>query len=169
MLHCRARLPSSAHCPIPSCCSLRHAACHPAAAAPPRVLQSEYAPKCDARREFITGFDGSAGTAVITQAQALLWTDGRYFLQARARAGLAGAGAWVAEVGCPGTTVITLALLRTDGRCFLQAWPLLPAGMAAASCRHGRCFLQACVPDGNMDESCCPPKQSQGSATSQQC
>lgn len=33
-------------------------------------------------REFLTGFDGSAGTAVITENKAGLWTDGRYFLQA---------------------------------------------------------------------------------------
>ena len=33
-------------------------------------------------REFITGFTGSAGTAVITMEEACLWTDGRYFLQA---------------------------------------------------------------------------------------
>mmetsp|Transcript_3447 Transcript_3447/g.8118 ORF Transcript_3447/g.8118 Transcript_3447/m.8118 type:complete len:777 (-) Transcript_3447:379-2709(-) len=44
--------------------------------------QSEYPPNCFARREFITGFTGSAGTAVITQDSACLWTDGRYFLQA---------------------------------------------------------------------------------------
>jgi hypothetical protein len=34
------------------------------------------------RRAFISGFTGSAGTVVITAKQALLWTDGRYFLQA---------------------------------------------------------------------------------------
>ena len=33
-------------------------------------------------RNFITGFTGSAGTAVITLDHAGLWTDGRYFLQA---------------------------------------------------------------------------------------
>lgn len=43
---------------------------------------SEYPPPCFNRREFISGFTGSAGTAVITGSQALLWTDGRYFLQA---------------------------------------------------------------------------------------
>jgi len=43
---------------------------------------SEYPPDCHARREFISGFDGSAGTAVVTNAVAALWTDGRYFLQA---------------------------------------------------------------------------------------
>ena len=33
-------------------------------------------------RKFITGFTGSAGTAVITLKEAGLWTDGRYFVQA---------------------------------------------------------------------------------------
>lgn len=44
--------------------------------------QSEYIAPRDRRREFISGFTGSAGTAVVTQTQALLWTDGRYFQQA---------------------------------------------------------------------------------------
>ena len=43
---------------------------------------SEYPPDCCARRVYISGFTGSAGTAVITKDKALLWTDGRYFLQA---------------------------------------------------------------------------------------
>ena len=38
--------------------------------------------ECDKRREFISGFTGSAGTAVVTPTKALLWTDGRYHLQA---------------------------------------------------------------------------------------
>ncbi len=33
-------------------------------------------------REWITGFTGSAGTAVVTLEEAVLWTDSRYFLQA---------------------------------------------------------------------------------------
>ncbi len=37
---------------------------------------------CDQRRAFVSGFDGSAGTAVITADKALLWTDTRYFIQA---------------------------------------------------------------------------------------
>lgn len=44
--------------------------------------QSEYICKADERRAFISGFDGSAGTAVITLDNALLWTDGRYYQQA---------------------------------------------------------------------------------------
>lgn len=44
--------------------------------------QSEYVCKSDMRRQFISGFTGSAGTALILQDKALVWTDGRYFLQA---------------------------------------------------------------------------------------
>ena len=45
--------------------------------------QSEYVGEYFKAREFITGFTGSAGTAVITMDRALLWTDGRYWLQAK--------------------------------------------------------------------------------------
>ena len=44
---------------------------------------SEYLAAVDARREYISGFTGSAGSAVITPKQALMWTDGRYYLQAQ--------------------------------------------------------------------------------------
>lgn len=44
--------------------------------------QSEYVSDADARRTFVSGFTGSAGTALILQDQAFLWTDGRYYLQA---------------------------------------------------------------------------------------
>ena len=43
---------------------------------------SEYVGDYFKCREFITGFTGSAGTALITQREARLFTDGRYFLQA---------------------------------------------------------------------------------------
>ena len=44
--------------------------------------QSEYVSESESRRQFLSGFSGSAGTALVTQEEALLWTDGRYFLQA---------------------------------------------------------------------------------------
>ena len=44
--------------------------------------QGEYIAPWDARRAFISGFTGSAGSAMITLNKAALWTDGRYFLQA---------------------------------------------------------------------------------------
>lgn len=74
------------------CCreSLHSAGAHSAAPAPaahrcccpPLLPQSEYPPERYARRAFISNFDGSAGTAVVTSSKAALWTDGRYFLQA---------------------------------------------------------------------------------------
>lgn len=44
--------------------------------------ESEYVGEYFKARKFITGFTGSAGVAVITKDEALLWTDGRYFIQA---------------------------------------------------------------------------------------
>ncbi len=43
---------------------------------------SEYVGDYFKCRKYITGFTGSAGTAVIMQEMAGLWTDGRYFIQA---------------------------------------------------------------------------------------
>lgn len=47
--------------------------------------ESEYVGGHFKGRKFITGFTGSAGTAVITMKEAGLWTDGRYFIQAAAQ------------------------------------------------------------------------------------
>lgn len=44
--------------------------------------QSEYIADHWQVRRWLSGFTGSAGTLVITQKEALLWTDSRYFLQA---------------------------------------------------------------------------------------
>lgn len=43
---------------------------------------SEYTPDRWKGREWISGFNGSAGTAVVTMDAAALWTDSRYFLAA---------------------------------------------------------------------------------------
>ena len=43
---------------------------------------SEYPPKHWESRKWISGFTGSAGTAVVTKELAGVWTDSRYFLQA---------------------------------------------------------------------------------------
>ena len=42
----------------------------------------EYVPDHWKGREWISGFDGSAGTAVVTMDKAALWTDSRYFIAA---------------------------------------------------------------------------------------
>ena len=44
--------------------------------------QGEYVPDHWKGREFISGFNGSAGTAVVTMTSAALWTDSRYFIAA---------------------------------------------------------------------------------------
>ena len=43
---------------------------------------SEYPPKFWESRKWISGFSGSAGTAVVTKDNAGVWTDSRYFIQA---------------------------------------------------------------------------------------
>lgn len=43
---------------------------------------SEYVGDYFKCREYLSGFTGSAGKMVITSKEAVLWTDGRYFIQA---------------------------------------------------------------------------------------
>ncbi len=47
--------------------------------------QSEYLPACEERLAWLTGFTGSAGVALVLADRALLFTDGRYMLQAQAQ------------------------------------------------------------------------------------
>jgi len=76
--------------------------------------QSEYLPDYWQVREFISGFNGSAGFLMITKDAAALWTDSRYFLQATDQ--LAGTG-------------IDLMKLRVEGTPAPAEWVgnLLPA------------------------------------------
>ena len=60
---------------------------------------SEYVGDYFKERAFITGFTGSAGTAVFSADKAGLWTDGRYFLQAGNQ--LAGSGIDLYRMGEP--------------------------------------------------------------------
>ena len=46
---------------------------------------SEYVGEYFKMRQFLSGFTGSAGTLVVLEREAALWTDGRYFLQAAAQ------------------------------------------------------------------------------------
>ncbi|MCG8637647.1 MAG: aminopeptidase P family protein [Desulfobacterales bacterium] len=47
--------------------------------------QSEYTAAHWQARHWLTGFTGSAGTAVVTKEHAIVWTDFRYWIQARAQ------------------------------------------------------------------------------------
>lgn len=66
--------------------------------------QSEYVGEHFKARAFITGFTGSAGTAVITKDEAGLWTDGRYFIQAAQQ--LEGSGVKLFKMGEPGVPTV---------------------------------------------------------------
>lgn len=71
---------------------------------------NEYLPDWRMRRPWITGFDGSAGDAVIGLEEAWLFTDGRYHLQAEQQ--LAGTGVQLSKVGAPGHPTLIEYLRR---------------------------------------------------------
>ena len=64
----------------------------------------EYIPERWKARRWISGFTGSAGTAVVTTDQAALWTDSRYFIQATEQ--LAGTGFELMKEKIEGTPTI---------------------------------------------------------------
>lgn len=66
--------------------------------------QSEYVGEFFKSRKFLTGFTGSAGTLVISQKEACLWVDGRYFIQAEKQ--LAGSGITLMKMGMPNVPTI---------------------------------------------------------------
>ena len=78
---------------------------------------SEYVGEYFKCRKYITGFTGSAGTAVILQDMAGLWTDGRYFIQAAAQ--LEGTGVELFKMGEPGVPTVHEFLEEKlgDGMC----------------------------------------------------
>ena len=62
---------------------------------------SEYIPDYWKMREWASGFNGSAGTFVVTMDNAALWTDSRYFIQAEQQ--LQGSGIELCKIGLPET------------------------------------------------------------------
>ena len=90
---------------------------------------SEYISDHYKSREFITGFTGSAGTAIITADEAGLWTDSRYFLQAADE--LKGSGVNLFKAGLEDTMkmpdflaqkVPSGGTVSVDGRLISNAW-----------------------------------------------
>jgi Xaa-Pro aminopeptidase len=66
--------------------------------------QSEYVGEHFKARAYMTGFSGSAGTAVVTKDKAGLWTDGRYFIQAEFQ--LEGTGIELFRMGNSGVPTV---------------------------------------------------------------
>lgn len=90
--------------------------------------QSEYLADHYKTRVWISGFTGSAGTVVVTEKEAILWTDGRYFIQAEKE--LADSEIKLFKMGIPGFPTYTEWLkdnlsegdnLGFDGKIFSQA------------------------------------------------
>ena len=72
--------------------------------------QSEYTGEFFKAREYITGFTGSYGTAVITAEDGGLWTDGRYFTQAENQ--LSGSGIRLMKLFVDDTPSVTEWLVQ---------------------------------------------------------
>ncbi len=90
---------------------------------------SEYTADKYMVRKFMSGFTGSAGTLIVTEDQAHLWTDGRYFVQAENQ--LKDSCITLEKMGQEGVPTVMEFIDRhvndksviglTDGRYFVQA------------------------------------------------
>ena len=94
--------------------------------------QGEYIPDHWKGREFISGFNGSAGTAVVTLHSAALWTDSRYFIAAAEQ--LKG-------------TEYQLMKLKIEGTPTIAEWLARECGAGAEVCIDGWCSSASAVRD----------------------
>lgn len=91
---------------------------------------SEYVAPHFQARAWLTGFSGSAGTAVVTRDRALLWTDGRYHIQAEKQ--LAGTPFELMKQGMPGVPTVGawMAEMLPAGACVALDGRLIPDAAA---------------------------------------
>ena len=94
--------------------------------------QSEYVANHWKSREWISGFNGSAGTAVVTLTSAALWTDSRYFL--------------AAEEQLKGTEY-QLMKLKVEGTPTIAEWIGKECGPGAEVALDGWCSSASSVKD----------------------
>lgn len=71
---------------------------------------SEYLPEHWSQREYLSGFSGSAGLLAVTQNEAALWTDSRYWVQAEAQ--LQGADIRLMKLGAKGVPGVEEWIIR---------------------------------------------------------
>ena len=90
---------------------------------------SEYVGDYFKSRAYLSGFTGSAGTLVVTAAEAGLWTDGRYFLQAAEQ--LQGSGIALRKMGEDVTIPAYLKTVLSPGQCLGYDGRTVRAGYAA--------------------------------------
>lgn len=117
---------------------------------------SEYLPAHWAGRAWLSGFDGSVGTLVVTQQEAGLWVDSRYWVQAEAQLAGSGIALMKLQPGQPDAPMRWLAESLEEGQCVgfdpavvslatarKLADHLAPAGIRR---RHGPDLLDAIWP-----------------------
>ncbi|HSH47488.1 MAG TPA: aminopeptidase P family protein [Halomonas sp.] len=117
---------------------------------------SEYLPDHWAGRAWLSGFDGSVGTLVVTQQEAGLWVDSRYWVQAEAQLTGSGIALMKLQPGQPEAPMRWLAETLEEGQCVgfdpaavslanarKLADHLAPAGIRR---RHGPDLLDAIWP-----------------------
>ena len=114
----------------------------------------EYVPRHWETRKWISGFDGSAGTAVVTLTDAALWTDSRYFLAAEEQ--LAGTPFRLMRERIPGTPEITewlAQVLPAGSRVGIDAWVntiALRRSLAQGLAAHGLQLVAAGDPAADL-------------------
>ncbi|MBY0408401.1 MAG: aminopeptidase P family N-terminal domain-containing protein, partial [Rickettsiales bacterium] len=100
---------------------------------------NEYAPPCNRRVEWLSGFSGSAGAVAVTEEKAALFTDGRYTLQAQNEvdanvyelhnSGVTPPEVWLSQVLPEGSTVGYDAKLYTRSMTARMETILAPKGI----------------------------------------
>lgn len=119
----------------------------------------EYVPEHWMTRQWISGFDGSAGTAVVTLEDAAVWTDSRYFLAAADQ--LDGTPFRLMKDGLEETPSITEWLEKTsitprkgetEGAVAIDGWVNTMKDVRGLKDELERAGLQLCIVDDPADE-----------------
>lgn len=113
----------------------------------------EYIPDHWMTRKWISGFDGSAGTAVVTLKDAALWTDSRYFLAAADQ--LSGTPFRLMKDGLEETPTISRWLqevLPAGSNVGIDGWVNTIANVRGLKDELEKAGLQLCIGDDPADE-----------------
>ena len=113
----------------------------------------EYVPEHWMTRQWISGFDGSAGTAVVTLEDAALWTDSRYFLAAADQ--LDGTPFCLMKDGLEETPTISRWLqevLPAGSNVGMDGWVNTMADVSGMKDELQKANLHLCIGDDPADE-----------------
>lgn len=113
----------------------------------------EYVPEHWMARQWISGFDGSAGTAVVTMEDAALWTDSRYFLAAADQ--LNGTPFCLMKDGLEETPTISQWMQRAlpaGSNVGVDGWVNMMTGVRSLKNELEKAGLQLCIGGDPADE-----------------